>query len=591
MPEAQQPVARHLVEDLLIKDGVRLPFAERALLAERGVTRDLLDGLTDASLLRVERDEQGRMLYEVGHDTLVGPIGEAAKARREGEREVALLQEAERQIQERRKITRARRNTLIIGTGAVLLLLFAFYQTWVASQARSDAKASELKSLEKTVEAENLDSIARFNAAKAESALDTAEVKTLEAQRNFDEAKRQTGIASAETQRAAAALRQVTVERTKAESAAVVIVDNLLKNADDAVRILDYDEALINLADAEDLVKERPGGSPLYAWQSEVAYALMEPAYVLSQIKEHLAARLNLQRVAALLHQPAPELTKIIGNDRLADRMLLEAVMKKIAPTRLTALEHRYQFDPIIVPAGAFLMGSDTTCKYCDENESPSHEVHLKQFQLARTETTIWKYNLYCLNVGRHIENYQVKSWELRGDDPVVNISWYDAVLYANWLSDKQGFNPAYHIDSLSGNWVVTPTGDAGYRLPTEAEWEYAARNAGRDNYRYAGSDTLENVGWYDGNSERTQQTAQLKANGLGLYDMSGNVWEWCWDWYDDYPPGPMSDWNGPNKGGYRVLRGGGWRSVPQRCRVAGRYRYSPAGRDDGIGFRLARSF
>ena len=138
-----------------------------------------------------------------------------------------------------------------------------------------------------------------------------------------------------------------------------------------------------------------------------------------------------------------------------------------------------------------------------------------------------------------------------------------------------------------------------GYRLPTEAEWEYAARGGqtgitdGSWEYKYSGSNTLDDVAWYNSNSDsKTHEVGKKQANALGLYDMSGNVYEWCWDWYDGsgYPSG-TEDPAGPDTGSSRVSRGGSWYVGASGCAVSGRYVNNPYYRSNyGYGFRLVRS-
>jgi formylglycine-generating enzyme required for sulfatase activity len=189
-------------------------------------------------------------------------------------------------------------------------------------------------------------------------------------------------------------------------------------------------------------------------------------------------------------------------------------------------------------------------------------------------------------------------------DRPVERVHWYDAVTCCNRLSEVCGLSPAYLIDPTQQDphntssldnlkWSVSLVpGAKGYRLPTEAEWEYAARGGKySQGFEYSGSADLDEVGWYGDNSYGETQPAGLKApNALGLCDLSGNVWEWCLDWYGDYPSEPQTAPGGPAGGAYRVSRGGSWDYVPASTRVSNRGSWVPAGRSRILGFRLARS-
>ena len=168
-------------------------------------------------------------------------------------------------------------------------------------------------------------------------------------------------------------------------------------------------------------------------------------------------------------------------------------------------------------------------------------------------------------------------------------------VEFCNRLSEKDGLDPCYEIWGEEVSWQQ---GRNGYRLPTEAEWEYAARGGHErrgprgNGFEYAGSPDLDQVGWYRRNSnQETQPVGQKRPNELGLYDMSGNVWEWCWDWYDGdyYSASPEKDPMGPEGGSRRVYRGGFWLSVAVDSRVAYRRRGYPDDRNDYLGFRFAR--
>jgi formylglycine-generating enzyme required for sulfatase activity len=149
-------------------------------------------------------------------------------------------------------------------------------------------------------------------------------------------------------------------------------------------------------------------------------------------------------------------------------------------------------------------------------------------------------------------------------------------------------------------NAVTIVSGSTGYRLPTEAQWEYAAKggNGSPGNYTYAGSNTIGDVAWYwdnipsqtFGNSGYgTQPVGTKQPNGLGLYDMSGNVWEWCWDWYGSYSSTAQTDPAGAASGSYRVVRGGGWSNSASNARSVRRLNLDPYDRGDSYGFRLVR--
>ena len=173
-------------------------------------------------------------------------------------------------------------------------------------------------------------------------------------------------------------------------------------------------------------------------------------------------------------------------------------------------------------------------------------------------------------------------------DNPVETVSWYDCIEYCNLCSRSEGLEECY---SGSGDDVKCDFSKNGYRLPTEAEWEWAARGGFKSGgHAYSGSDNIGDVAWYEGNSGQTTHPVKRKRkqpNELGLYDMSGNVLEWCWDWYDGAGVKPPC---GPASGSDRVCRGGSWYNDADNCSVSNRDYYDPSFTYYDLGFRLARS-
>lgn len=158
---------------------------------------------------------------------------------------------------------------------------------------------------------------------------------------------------------------------------------------------------------------------------------------------------------------------------------------------------------------------------------------------------------------------------------PAVNLSWYDAVVFCNLLSKKCGLKECYTFDNVESN-VICDWSANGYRLPTDGEWQYACK-AGSTGYRYG---EIDEIAWYSGNSNSSIQEMGLKKpNSWGLYDMLGNIWEWCWDLYDESTYGP-----------YRIFRGGSWAESERGCGATCRRRGHPSFGIDDLGFRLARN-
>jgi serine/threonine-protein kinase len=212
------------------------------------------------------------------------------------------------------------------------------------------------------------------------------------------------------------------------------------------------------------------------------------------------------------------------------------------------------------IPPGTFMMGCSPGDSECDADEKPAHQVTItKGFWIGQTPVTVGAYKRNVGATGRQMPptpNFN-NSWA-NENMPIVNVTWDEAQAYCGWM---------------------------GGRLPTEAEWEYAARG-GSTEARYG---NLDEIAWYNQNSgNRTHDVAQKRPNGFGLYDMLGNVWEWVNDWYGEnyYPASPERDPRGPDSGQLRVLRGGSWFVNPGIVRVSNRGWFNPANRDSTLGFR-----
>ena len=242
----------------------------------------------------------------------------------------------------------------------------------------------------------------------------------------------------------------------------------------------------------------------------------------------------------------------------------------------------------VIVEPSAFLMGSGNG----EDGENPVHQVVLtRPFTLSRYEVTFAEYDEFCISTDR--DRPDDRGWG-RDTRPVINVSWYDSIAYCNWLSAQEGLIACY---SGSGRMIRCDFSANGYRLPTEAEWEFAARGgAFSQDYLYAGSNDIALVGWYwkntgeDDIGRKIQPVGDKQPNELGIYDMSGNVAEWCWDWYENYSDSIYTDPRGPASGSSRVYRGGSWHQNDNSLRVADRGVAAPSFSYFGLGFRLVRT-
>jgi len=271
----------------------------------------------------------------------------------------------------------------------------------------------------------------------------------------------------------------------------------------------------------------------------------------------------------------------------------------------------------ILVMSGSFVMGNtldnvdhvsaNDEAKGDLKRQKPPHKVNLTyDFYIGRFPVTFEEYDRFCEELG--IEKPNDQGWG-RGKRPVIDVTWYEAIAYCNWLSDKEDIPRAYDNGGnlLNENGSVTndPSLVVGYRLPSEAEWEYAARGGKKSvGFRYSGGNDVDRVAWFIANSCRRYNPKKLErallsgktnevglkaANELGLNDMSGNVWEWCSDWAAKYKAIPRIN-PYESKGTFKVTRGGCWGSTKAGVTVSKRGGDLPTNRSQSLGFRICKT-
>ncbi len=270
--------------------------------------------------------------------------------------------------------------------------------------------------------------------------------------------------------------------------------------------------------------------------------------------------------------------------------LVKSSVQKEEQRAKAAAVLSSIKESMVFVEGGIFQMGRSSGYS----SERPVHSVILSSFSIGKTEVTQEQWKAVMGN------NPSYYNGDLR---PVERVSWYDAIVFCNKLSLLSEKRPVYTVNgksnpaewnyipcqgnSISGSIEMEQSAD-GYRLPTEAEWEYAARGGKKSRgYKYSGSDNLESVAWYSSNSgDKTHDVATKAANELGLYDMSGNVAEWCWDWYGDYSPASQTNPAGASSGSGHVERGGSY-YYDYLCTVSYRGYDYPNFRLSNCGFRV----
>jgi len=293
--------------------------------------------------------------------------------------------------------------------------------------------------------------------------------------------------------------------------------------------------------------------------------------------------------------------TFLLPTQNLGTHILTLAVKDQSGLTYSGNLLMRVILDPLPVTMVTIIGGTYQMGSIYDYSEKPIHTVALSSYRMSTTEITQSQYQA-VMGSNPSFGNGNTDA----ATCPVEKVSWYDALAFCNRLSMQEGLTPVYSIggstdpavwgavptSSISTwNAAVMDTGANGYRLPTESEWEYAARGGTTTKYYWGDSTadaTVSQYAWYTYNySSKTHGVGQKLPNAYGLYDMSGNVWEWCWDWYGAYSIAPPTDPVGPSSGVVRVQRGGSINYGSDYHRSAFRFGDSPFYRAGYIGFRV----
>ncbi len=279
------------------------------------------------------------------------------------------------------------------------------------------------------------------------------------------------------------------------------------------------------------------------------------------------------------------------------------------------SLNSNAQTNMILVEGGTFMMGRDASKDKTNsmefKDELPRHEINLNSFYIGKYEVTVKEYKVFVNAKGKKMPKQpgakwfeghpdtkiyyplsKTQWWGWKDEHPIQNVSWYDAVEYCNWLSTKESLQKCYNIQ---GEKTTCDFSKNGYRLPTEAEWEYAARGGQKSKgYIYAGSDNLTEVAWFDETTslKSPAKVGTKKPNELGIYDLSGNVWEWCWDFYagNYYSYSPKDNPKGAAHTIYRVTRGGSWHYRDALARIPDRDGPMPGFTSFNHGFRVVKN-
>ena len=410
----------------------------------------------------------------------------------------------------------------------------------VEAQKRIETKEAELEAEKMRRQNAEKEAIERKQQAEKEAAdkLKAAEAKA--------EQERQKKIWETEAAQLKADRDKAERERTEKERLAQQERERIEKAEKERIEKLNREKVERERVEKERLEKEKQAAKPTV----EIGSSGNEPS---SKRNWYIGGGVMAIIIASVFMMNRPT----TSNDTPSVKT---EVVQDQTPYRAVAAAKQLEPDMVNVKGGTFKMGSNES-----DSEKPVHDVTLKDFKIGKYEITQWQW--------REVMGSDPSELRFKGCDdcPVENVSWDDIQEFLKKLNAKTGKK---------------------YRLPTEAEWEYAARGgANTQGFSYSGGGDLKSVAWYDDNSgNKTHPIGQKQANELGIYDMSGNVWEWCNDWYDTYSSAAISNPKGAATGSYRVYRGGSWLHGAYGCRPTYRYLDPPTDRNGYLGFRVCSS-